>query len=78
MGLMGGIVVPTESLIARYELLGRLGRGGMAEVWLARAIGLRDFEKLIVEFNDDGKPAGSVCVVPTWVLDLITADDDAS
>ena len=42
------VVVPSESLIARYELLGQLGRGGMAEVWLARAIGLRDFEKILV------------------------------
>ncbi|MEM9453387.1 MAG: protein kinase [Myxococcota bacterium] len=37
-----------RSLSGRYELLGRLGSGGMAEVYLARAIGLDDFEKIVV------------------------------
>jgi serine/threonine protein kinase len=37
---------PTE--IKRYEVLGRLATGGMAEVFLARAKGLGGFEKLFV------------------------------
>ncbi|MCA9711916.1 MAG: serine/threonine protein kinase, partial [Myxococcales bacterium] len=37
-----------HSLSGRYELLGRLGSGGMAEVYLARAVGLEDFEKIVV------------------------------
>jgi hypothetical protein len=44
----GRFVVPRESLISRYELLGRLGSGGMAEVFLARALGIADFEKIVV------------------------------
>ncbi len=32
----------------KYELLRRLGKGGMAEVYLAKQTGLRGFEKLIV------------------------------
>ena len=44
----GRIVVPRESLISRYELIGRLGSGGMAEVFLARAKGIADFEKIVV------------------------------
>jgi serine/threonine-protein kinase len=38
---------PTPQL-SRYEVLGRLATGGMAEVWLARAIGAAGFEKLVV------------------------------
>lgn len=34
--------------LARYEVLGRLATGGMAEVWLARAVGVAGFEKLVV------------------------------
>jgi serine/threonine protein kinase len=41
-------MAPRHSLSDRYELLGRLGQGGMAEVWLARAVGLDDFEKIVV------------------------------
>lgn len=41
-------VRPRQSLSSKYELLGRLGAGGMAEVFLARAIGIDDFEKIVV------------------------------
>ncbi|MFT3712157.1 MAG: protein kinase [Archangium sp.] len=34
--------------LTRYEVLGRLATGGMAEVWLARALGIAGFEKLVV------------------------------
>ena len=34
--------------LARYEVLGRLATGGMAEVWLARTVGIAGFEKLVV------------------------------
>src|SRR3954469_13952347 len=34
--------------LARYEVLGRLASGGMAEVWLARSLGIAGFEKLVV------------------------------
>ena len=34
--------------LARYEVLGRLATGGMAEVWLARSLGMAGFEKLVV------------------------------
>jgi serine/threonine protein kinase len=45
-----GVLTPAQSLSGRYELLGRLGSGGMAEVYLARAVGLWDleFEKIVV------------------------------
>lgn len=43
-----GFLTPRNSLSGRYELLGRLGSGGMAEVYLARAVGLEDFEKIVV------------------------------
>src|SRR5579864_2983978 len=32
----------------RYLLLGHLATGGMAEVWLARQLGLEGFEKTVV------------------------------
>ena len=37
--------------LSRSEVLGRLATGGMAEVWLARAIGAAGFEKRVVEPN---------------------------
>ncbi len=36
------------TVLKRYELQGRLGAGGMAEVWLARASGPSGFEKQVV------------------------------
>lgn len=38
---------PRERLVGRYELLHRLGHGGMATVYLGRAIGTAGFEKLV-------------------------------
>ncbi len=43
--------LPTMALaptLSRYEIVGRLATGGMAEVWLARAKGIAGFEKLVV------------------------------
>lgn len=34
--------------LARYQVLGPLAAGGMAQVWLARAVGAAGFEKLVV------------------------------
>jgi serine/threonine protein kinase len=42
-----GSLVP-GTRVGRYELLRRLARGGMAELYLARASGLHGFEKLCV------------------------------
>src|SRR5262249_37798939 len=42
----------------KYSLLGHLATGGMAEVWLARQLGMQGFEKIVVikrarpELND--------------------------
>lgn len=36
------------TVLKRYELQGRLGAGGMAEVWIARASGPSGFEKQVV------------------------------
>ena len=38
----------TTPTLARYQVLGRLATGGMAEVWLARSVGIAGFEKLVV------------------------------
>ena len=43
-----GVLTPSRTLSGRYELLGRIGTGGMAEVYLARAVGLEEFEKIVV------------------------------
>ncbi|MBI1944890.1 MAG: serine/threonine protein kinase [Deltaproteobacteria bacterium] len=43
-----GIAVPEGQRIGRYALLRRLGRGGMAEVFLARQEGPSDFAKTVV------------------------------
>src|ERR1041384_5308418 len=32
----------------KYSLLGHLATGGMAEVWLARQLGIQGFEKIVV------------------------------
>src|SRR5687767_11427653 len=44
-----GAILGTEmpSPDSRYELLGELGVGGMATVWLARMHGLRGFSRLV-------------------------------
>jgi eukaryotic-like serine/threonine-protein kinase len=39
--------LPRGLLIGRYERLYRLGHGGMATVWLGRAVGTAGFEKLV-------------------------------
>jgi serine/threonine-protein kinase len=40
--------MPGFPKLSRYQVLGRLAVGGMAEVWLARAIGFGGFEKIVV------------------------------
>ncbi|MBL8957488.1 MAG: serine/threonine protein kinase [Myxococcaceae bacterium] len=40
--------MPSTPKLARYQVLGRLATGGMAEVWLGRALGFGGFEKLVV------------------------------
>jgi len=39
--------MPRDRLVGRYELLHRLGHGGMATVYLGRAVGTAGFEKLV-------------------------------
>src|SRR5262249_36621448 len=39
-------VLPEQ--FGRYSLLGHLATGGMAEVWLARQLGMQGFEKIVV------------------------------
>jgi serine/threonine protein kinase len=39
-------VLPEQ--FGKYSLLGHLATGGMAEVWLARQVGLQGFEKIVV------------------------------
>jgi tRNA A-37 threonylcarbamoyl transferase component Bud32 len=48
----------TAERIGRYEILRRLGEGGMAEIYLARVVGLEGFEKLVV-----------VKRLPSWALE---------
>ncbi len=40
-------VEPGQTLLGRYELIHRLGHGGMASVYLGRAIGTAGFERLV-------------------------------
>src|ERR1044071_3699299 len=42
----GTAVLPEQ--FGKYSLLGHLATGGMAEVWLARHVGLEGFEKIVV------------------------------
>ncbi|MFO0634305.1 MAG: serine/threonine-protein kinase [Nannocystaceae bacterium] len=44
---LAGESMPRDRLVGRYELLHRLGHGGMATVYLGRAIGTAGFEKLV-------------------------------
>src|ERR1043166_9955648 len=39
-------VLPEQ--FGKYSLLGHLATGGMAEVWLARQLGMQGFEKIVV------------------------------
>jgi serine/threonine protein kinase len=41
-------MLPPGTRIGRYELVRRLAKGGMAELYLARAHGIHGFEKLVV------------------------------
>ena len=41
-----GAVLPEQ--FGKYALLGHLATGGMAEVWLARQLGLQGFEKIVI------------------------------
>ena len=51
MGVLESGDIPTSALpeqFGKYSLLGHLATGGMAEVWLARQVGLQGFEKIVV------------------------------
>lgn len=41
-------VLPPGARIGRFELIRRLAKGGMAELYLARSLGIHGFEKLVV------------------------------
>jgi serine/threonine protein kinase len=47
-----GVIDPRNAVLpeqfGKYSLLGHLATGGMAEVWLARQVGLQGFEKIVV------------------------------
>src|ERR1041384_839930 len=50
-----GVIEPGETIktvlpeqFGKYSLIGHLATGGMAEVWLARQVGLQGFEKIVV------------------------------
>jgi serine/threonine protein kinase len=43
---ISGAVLPEQ--FGKYSLLGHLATGGMAEVWLARQLGMQGFEKIVV------------------------------
>lgn len=42
-----GVVAAAGMMLGRYELLGRLGSGGMADVWVGRVKAAGDFERLV-------------------------------
>jgi len=44
----GWLTGPLPEQFGRYTLLGHLATGGMAEVWLARQVGMEGFEKIVV------------------------------
>ena len=42
------LVLAPGARLGKYELLRRLAVGGMAEIFLARSVGIEGFEKLVV------------------------------
>ncbi|HET9623710.1 MAG TPA: serine/threonine-protein kinase, partial [Kofleriaceae bacterium] len=69
---MGGVDPQTSfsallpEQFGKYSLLGHLATGGMAEVWLARKVGLEGFEKIVVikrARRDRGDEATARCVL---------------
>jgi serine/threonine protein kinase len=52
------LVLAPGARLGKYELLRRLAVGGMAEIFLARAIGIEGFEKLVVLKSILGQHAG--------------------
>lgn len=57
-----------KSFSVTRELVERLESTAMAH---------GELPAIVVEFNNDGKPACEVAVVPTWVLDAITGAGDS-
>jgi serine/threonine protein kinase len=45
---LGGSTISAGTRIGKYEVIGRLGQGGMAEVLLGKQVGLEGFEKKVV------------------------------
>ena len=61
------------TVLKRYELQGRIGSGGMAEVWLARASGPSGFEKQVVVKRILPQLAGDATVEALFKAEARTA-----